>query len=360
MGQHLMSRPPKFVHGFLDRHGKPRFYFRRPGFKSMALPGLPWSPEFMAGYEEALAGHPAAIGEKRTKPGTMRALAVSYYNSLAFRSMRASSQAERRWVIERFCREHGDKSATALESKHVRKLIEAVADKPDAANAVRKALRMMMQHAIEVGLRDDDPTRDVKRIKTNSEGYHTWTEEEVEQFEAHHPIGSRARLALALLLYTGQRRGDVVRMGRQHLRDGALYVRQGKTGVELAIPVHQILASIIARTPRENLAFITTRLGQPFKPNSFSKWFRKQCDAAGLPHCSAHGLRKAQARRLAEAGCSVHEIAAITGHASLREVQRYTVAVDQKRLASSAMAKVKRGTSSGKLHNPFANSAKKR
>jgi integrase len=340
MGQYLMSRPPKWVHGFLDRHQKPRFYFRRPGFKRVALPGLPWSPEFMSAYEEALAGQPAPIGAARTITGSMRALAVSYYNGAAFRALRASSQYERRGIIDRFCREHGDKRVATLQRHHIAKLIAARAAQPVAANNLRTALRELMKHAVEIGLRSDDPTRDVKRISVNSDGHHSWTEDEITQFEARHPIGSRERLAFALLLYTGQRRGDVIRMGRQHLRDGMLSVRQEKTNAVLDIPVHAALMQAIDAIPREHLTFLTTHRGGPFKPTPFSTWFRKACDAAGLPHCSAHGLRKAAARRLAEAGCTTNEIAAITGHASLREVARYTRAADQRRLAAAAMAKV--------------------
>jgi integrase len=343
MGQHLMSRPPKFVHGFIDRHGRPRFYFRRPGFRRVALPGLPWSPEFMSAYEEALAGQPAPVGAARTIPGSMRALAVNYYNGAAFRALGARTQYERRSIIDRFCREHGDKRVATLQRHHIVKLIAARAAQPGAANNLRKAIRELMKHAVEIGLRDDDPTRDVKRISVSSDGHHSWTEDEITRFEARHPIGSRQRLAFALLLYTGQRRGDVIRMGRQHLREGMISVRQEKTNAVLDIPVHAALVLAIDAIPREHLTFLTTRQGEPFRPTSFSAWFRKACDAAGLPHCSAHGLRKAAARRLAEAGCTANEIAAITGHASLREVARYTRAADQRRLAAAAMAKVSKG-----------------
>ena len=148
-------------------------------------------------------------------------------------------------------------------------------------------------------------------------------------------------MALALLLYTGQRRDDVVRMGRQHIRDGAIHVRQQKTGIEMAIPIHATLQAAIAETPVDHLTLLITQTGKPFSAAGFGNWFRNRCDEAGLSHCSAHGLRKAAARRLAEAGCTMHEIAAITGHASLSEIQRYTRAVDQKRLAASAMEKAK-------------------
>jgi integrase len=206
-----------------------------------------------------------------------------------------------------------------------------------------------------MGLRAEDPTRDVKAIRSSSKGYHSWTEDEIAQFETQHLVGSRARLALALLLYTGQRRSDVVRMGRQHVRDGMLQVIQDKGGAELQVPLLPALADTIAATAdhiaatADHLTFLVTEFGRPFTAAGFGNWFRDRCNEAGLRHCSAHGLRKAAARRLAEAGCTVHQIAAITGHASLREIARYTKAVDQKRLAVEAMDKVKKmRTSTGK------------
>jgi integrase len=331
MGPRVMRRLPKYVHGFIDRHGKPRFYFRRPGFKSKALNGLPYSTEFMSDYEAAVAGQPLPVGANKARPGTMRALALSYFASTEFRTLRASTQRAYRGTIERLCKEHGYKRAVDLRREHVVRLMAALAERPGAANALRMALRVMMRHAIEIGLRADDPTREVRAIRIRTGGHHSWTDDEIAQFERHHPIGSRARLALALLLYTGQRRGDVIRMGAQHIRNGALHIKQEKTGVELTIPLHPALAAIIAAAPRHHLTFVTTRLGGPFQGSAFSRWFRNQCDNAGLPHCSAHGLRKAAARRLAEAGCTAHEIGAITGHASLTELVRYTRAVDQRR-----------------------------
>src|SRR4029077_4206259 len=159
MGPNLMRRPPKYVQGFIDRHGKPRFYFRRPGFKSTPLPGLPWSPEFMAAYEAARTGQKLEIGASRTKPGTMRALVVSYYNSSAFFSLKPNSKSTYRVIIDQFCREHGDKSAATLHREHVVKLMSARASS-GSANALRRVLRVLMKHAVEIGLRADDPTRD--------------------------------------------------------------------------------------------------------------------------------------------------------------------------------------------------------
>jgi site-specific recombinase XerD len=336
--------------------GPPRFYFRRPGYPRAALPGLPWSPEFMAAYEQALAGQSVQIGAARVAPGTMHALAVSYFNSRAFRSMSAKPQRDYRNVIERLCKQHGDKRAATLQRENIVRLM-AACEKPNAANQLRKVLRAMMKHAVEIGMRPDDPTRDVRAIRVKSDGYHSWTEAEIAQFEARHPLGSTARLALGLLVCTGQRRQDVVPLGRQHIRDGFLNIRQQKTGAELAIPVHPDLQAMISGAT-DRLAFLVNELGRPFTVGSFSNWFRAQCDMANLHHCSAHGLRKAAARRLAEAGCTAHEIAAITGHASLREIVRYTRAVDQRRLATAAMDKAKTRTDIGKPAVRFAKKEK--
>jgi integrase len=195
-----------------------------------------------------------------------------------------------------------------------------------AAHHWLKAIRALMKYAVEIGLREDNPAAGVKLPNLKTDGYHSWTEVEIAQFEAHHGQRTRARLALTLLLYTGQRRGDVIRMGRQHIRDNVVPVRQQKTGIELAIPIHAILQVVIRETPANHLTLLTTQTGKPFSATGFGNWFRDRCNEAGLSHCSAHGLRKATA---------------ITGHASLSEIQRYTKAVDQKRLAISAMEKAK-------------------
>jgi len=355
---------PRYIHGFTDRTGIARHYFRRPGFPRVALPGVPWSSEFMAAYEAAVAGQPVPIAGDRPRPGSLRALAISYFQSIDFLKLKPSTKAVRRNIIERLCRQTdrdgkplGDKSAAGLHAPHIIKLMAARASTPESANALRKSLRKLMQHAVSAGIRADDPTRDVKAIRVVTSGHHSWTEDEIEQFEARHGPGTKARLALALLLCTGQRRSDVVRMGRQHYRDGRLSVVQQKGGAQLVIPVHSELAAILAELPKDNLTYLVTNYGKPFTAAGFGNWFRDSCNEAGLRHCSAHGLRKAAGRRLAEAGCTAHEIAAILGHKTLREVERYTAAAEQARLARAAMHKME--TSTGKLSDSFAKQEKK-
>jgi len=343
---------PKFAGEFRTRHGVWIVRFRRTGWPTVYPKNAPGTDEFADEYRRWLAGQPREVGAARTKPGSLRALGVSYFASPDYRSLKASTARVYRGIIERLCEEAGatgvkigDMPAAAMKRDHVVKLMER--RKPTAANRLRKILHLLMRHAIETGVRMDDPTLAVRPLKIKTDGFHSWTEAEIAQFRVRHPAGTKARLALALLLGSGQRRSDVVRMGRQHIRDGFLHVKQDKTGAELAIPVLPELGAAIAEASRDNLTFLTTGYGTPFTSNGFGNWFRERCDEAGLPQCSAHGLRKAAARRLAEIGCTQHEIAAITGHASLAEVQRYTKSADQKRLATAAYAKVKSGTEIG-------------
>lgn len=153
-------------------------------------------------------------------------------------------------------------------------------------------------------------------------GYRTWTEEEIRTFYDKFEVGTRERLAFDLLLYTGQRRGDVVRMGRQHVRDGVLLIRQSKTGTEVEIPIASDLRLSLDSLPAGQLVFLMTGQGKPFTAAGFTNWFRDAVSAAGLPvGLSAHGLRKAACRRLAEAGCSAPQIMAVSGHKTLAEAQ---------------------------------------
>jgi hypothetical protein len=193
MGRHLMRRPPKFVHGFIDRHGKPRWYFRRAGFKQVRLPGLPWSPEFMSAYEAVLSETPRLeIGARRTKPGTVAAAVAGYFGSATFANLAESTRRTRRQIVERFRAEHGDKAIATLGKTHAERMVNAKAATPGAALNFLAALRALMRHAITVGLRADDPTVGIRGPKFKSAGFYTWTEADIAAFEAKHPVGTRA------------------------------------------------------------------------------------------------------------------------------------------------------------------------
>jgi integrase len=330
---------PKYVQAWVDRDGRARCYFRRRGYPRVQLRGLPWSPSFMAAYEAAFAGPRTAIGAGRIKPGSVSAVVAEYFDSQQFfASKSAGTQRMRRGILERFRAAYGDRPFALLPAEWIEALLDA--KPPHAARSWLVTLRSLCAFAVKRGLRRDDPTANIKQRAIKGDGFHTWTEDEIAQFEAHHPIGTKPRLAFALLLYTAQRRSDVVRMGRQHIKDGVLMVKQQKTGATLAIPVHPHLQAVLDATPGEHLTFLVTATGKPYGGNALSAQFRNWCDAAGLPkRCKPHGLRKAACRRLAEAGCSANEIMAISGHATMKELVRYTKAADQARLARNALAK---------------------
>ena len=331
---------PKYVQAWVDdRDSRAYYYLRRRGFPRVRLPGLPWSPSFMAAYESALAGPRTAIGGGRIKPGSVAAVVAEYLDSQQFfGSKSAGTQRMRRGILERFRAAYGERPFALLPAEWIEALLDS--KPPHAARSWLVTLRSLCQFAVKRGWLRADPTANIKQRSIKGDGYHTWTEDEIAQFEAHHPVGTKPRLALALLLYTAQRRGDIVKIGRQHIRDGVLTVKQEKTGVTLAIPVHPHLQAVFDATPGEHLTFLITATGKPYGGNAFTEQFRNWCDAAGLPRrCKPHGLRKAACRRLAEAGCSANEIMAISGHATMKELVRYTKAADQARLARNAMAR---------------------
>jgi integrase len=354
---------PKHCGWNVDRHGKRRVRFRKAGFTTY-LTGTPWSEDFMRQYAAALDGVKAQatnIGAARTVAGTVNAIVLAYLDpesSSPFKIGAAETKRTRQNILENFAKAHGDKPIYGTDNsgqrtmlmtrKHVQRIVNEKAKTPFAQRNFLNTLRALFRWAVAEGRIPDDPTLGVTREKAKSTGYKTWTEEQIARFEAKHSVGGKARLAFGLLLYTGQRRSDVVNLGRQHVHDGVITIDQSKTegGEEshLEIPMHPKLQEIIDATPMVGVkTFLVTHFGKPYTAPGFGNWFREQCDAADCPDVSAHGLRKATARRLAEIGCSANQIASITGHASLSEVQRYTKAADRKRMAREAMAKLVEG-----------------
>ena len=331
----------RYVDSWIDPTGKRRFYVRKSrGVPRITLPGIPYSTEFMAAYHAALEGEAPRTVKARGQPGNIDDLTQSYFASTDFLSLGRSSQGAYRRVIDRWVHDEkiGHRRVDQMRREHVSKMIAKRADTPAAANDLLKKIRILVQFAIENGWRSDDPTL---RIKTfaKGDGHHTWTEEEIAIYERHWPAGSRERMALALLVHTGQRLSDVVRMSWRDIVDGAITVRQQKTGEKLEIPLLPDLKTLL-ECRAIMWCFVHGRSSRSPLPRSATGWPRSTA-AVGLPdRCVTHGLRKAAARRLAEFGCTTLQIMAWTGHKSLKEVERYTQAAQQKHLAKEAMKKM--------------------
>lgn len=336
----------RHVHRARHRDGRARYLLRIPGARAVTLPGEPGSPEFMDAYHAALAK--AAAPPQGSAPGSLDALAASYYASAAYAGLRASTKAAYRRLVEELRTGYGTRPIRFLEPRHIEDMLRAKHATPTAANHRLRMLRALMTHALRLGWIKRDPTVGVARMAYRTDGYHTWTEAEIAAYEARWPSGSRERLAFALLLYTGQRRSDVVRMGRAHLRlvavDGrqvqVVELAQVKTGRRLLIPVHAALAAEIEATPRDLLPFLRTAFRKPFSPRGFYNQFCAWAADAGLPPGrSPHGLRKAAGRRLAEAGATAHQIMSILG-VSLQTAVIYTREAEQMRMAVAGMERI--------------------
>lgn len=357
-----MNRP-KHVHIETDRHGKTRLYFKLKGGRRIPMPPLD-DPAFCERYQAALDGKIKPAESKRREPRrnagptpeTLRWLCVRYFESDDFAALAPRTRHVRRMVIEHCLVEpiepgsattFADFPLDRLTSKAIKVLRDRKRGLPEAANVRVKAFRQLFAWAIEAEVSNKlayNPARDVAYKPNFSTGFRSWSIEDVEQFERTHPVGTTARLALALLLYTGQRRSDVVILGRQHVRDGWLRFTQVKNRrrrpVKMEIPIIPELQAIIDSSPTGDMAFLATAFGVPFTANGFGNRMRKWCDEAGLPDCSAHGLRKASAARLAELGCSDREIMAITGHATTKEIDRYTKGARQRKLAENVLIRI--------------------
>lgn len=339
----MPQNPIKGVTRDRDRHGNVRLYFRRPGARKIRLPGPEGSPEFWAAYAEARAGEVnAAPPIKKAGRASFTWLCRSYYRSAAFRVLDPRTQRVRKLVLDDICRSHGDKPYAAMLPRHVRKLRDAKVDRPSAANAIVKYLRQVFAHAVRDELMNTNPAREVEYLASPGDGFHSWTPEEIEQYQARWRIGTQARLALDLLLYTGLRRSDVVRVGRPHERPGGwlhlrLFKGRNKRPVDLDIPILPVLRATLDASPCGELTYLATRAGRPFSADGFGNKFRRWCREAGLEGCSAHGLRKAGAATAAENGATEHQLMAIYGWLTPKEAARYTRAARNKKMAGEAM-----------------------
>jgi integrase len=329
---------PPYASDFKDRHGRTRIRFRRKGLPTLYVREEPGSDEFWRQYLAWKESQPQPIGKDRAAPGTFDDLIAQFYRSTAWRNIpKDSTRRTYKGELERFRGEYGKRHVATMSAKNVTKLMEKMADTPSAANNLLKRLRTLFDYAILLGLRKDNPAKAVPSVRSSSTGFHEWTEAEIAQYEKHHKIGTKARLALAIFLYTAQRRSDAAAMGEDPDKPGYVRVRQLKTDALLSIRMHPKLKQAVAACPSDAPAFIVSALGKPYSKESLGNWFRERCNEAGLPQCSAHGLRKAASRRMAELGLSNQLIKSITGHSSDSEVARYTRNADQARMADDAM-----------------------
>lgn len=333
-----MPRKPFLSHE-KTRHGRLVWYFKRGG-KRLRLPEPYGGDEFNAAYDKALTGSAAAAEQPKAKTGTLKWLFDQYKKSGEFAKLAPSTKRARDNILKQILAEakNGEGPFGAITKAHIKKGMDKRAATPEAANSFMKTMSGVFKWAVEADLVPVNPALGVSKINSKSDGFHTWTVEQVEQYRAHHKLGTRGRLAIDILLFLGLRRSDAVVVGRQHMKDGVISLKTKKTGQWVYLPVFKQLKESIEATQTGDLAFLVTERNKPFSTGaSFGNWFAKQCTAAGLPdECRAHGLRKAGATIAADEGATPHELMAMFGWSRLSMAEVYTKEADKKRLARGA------------------------
>lgn len=353
-----------YLHREKTRHKQDVIYARRFG-RRVRIRAAEGSPTFMEAYAAAVrelsgrrSARPTAPLKPAHPPGSLGWLGARYFGSPKFLGLNDRSQRTRRGVLEACFAEPfadmgnkpiGNCPLVHFDAAKVQRLRDLKNGKPGAANNRKKYLSAMFAWAIEQKpqLATFNPVRDVKRVDYSTSGFHTWTIEEVRQFRERHTIGTKARLALELLLLTGVRRGDLVGLGKQHVRNGKIRFVPRKTLYKRRTvstkPILPILADVIARSPCGALTFLETDQGKPFTDNGFGGWFRDRCNEAKLPHCSAHGLRKAGATFAAQNRATVNQLMSMYDWSTPGQAKVYTDAVDRELLADQGMPLLAQG-----------------
>jgi integrase len=271
-------------------------------------------------------------------PDTLSALIASYRRSASYLLLRATTKQGYASRLAKIDNAHGQWRVSRLKRANIEAILAPLADRPGTALSILKMLRILIRHSLALGWLNADPSVGIRRPRSGE--VRSWTDQEIAQFEARWPLGSRERLAFALHLYTGQRRSDVHRMAWSDIAQGRLRLVQQKTGKSVQVKIHPELQRALETSSHTAETILITAYGRPFTVDGFSGFMRDAIKAAGLPmECQPHGLRKAAGRRLAEAGCSAKQIMAVLGHKSLAEAERYVRDADEVRLGDEAISK---------------------
>ena len=349
---------PKYVSEFRGERGKMRLRFRRKGYPGGYFAAELGTEAFRAEYHAFM--HPNEATEtpaiQRATPGTIGELRARYMDPIDRLGPTKVTQDKVRAIIERFCEGRIDHPVASVRFDHLDKIISKtresrLIDTPrgprkvggiEAAKKLRKELIRFFGFAVKLEMRSDNPALITQEVRVaageRSTGYHSWTEDEIAQYRARHALGTRERLALEMLLWAGQRSNDTRLFGRRNIKDGRITVRASKTGKPGEILVApQLAAAINAMPPNGTMFYLITHKGLPFSQKGFGNFVKDACIDAGLPHCSAHGLRKAIMRRMADLNISNQGMKSISFHSGDNEVALYTRDANQRRLADDAI-----------------------
>lgn len=321
----------------VTRHGKTVWYFRKGDGKRIRLKGEYGSQEFIASYSEALHN-----GIKPTKESVTLAWIIDeYQKSAMFRELKPSTQRMRSNILKRVKATAKGLLAREITRQTIAEGRDRRADTPFAAINFLKVMSYVFDWALDAEYVNINPVKGVKRPKAKTLGHKAWTDDDILKYYSTHAVGTKARLAMDMLLFTGLRRIDVCRIGPQHVRDGVIEYRTEKTAEPVYIRIHPTLKKSMDACVSGQLAFLVTETtNKPFASEAaFGNWFADQCVKAGVDG-RAHGLRKKLAQLVAEAGGSNSELKAMFGWTSDAMANLYTRAANRKALSESGAARL--------------------
>lgn len=339
MTEGMPRKLPPFAYSERSRHGKIVFYFRKGKGKRVRLPDIS-DPRFEEEYHIALS---AEAPQKRVAAGvgSLSWLIKRYRESSAYRALSPATIKQRDNIFKGVIAKAGDAPYKAITRKKIVQAREDRVSTPAQARNFLDAMRGLFAWAVEAEFVSEDPTEGVKNPRRpKGEGFAAWSEDDVTAYEKRWPSGTKERVWLHVLLYTGLRRGDAVRIGKQHVRDGVATLKTEKTNTQVDITILPPLVETLAVGPTGDLAFIVGETGKPLTKESFGNMFRAACNAAGIKGKSAHGVRKIGATRCAEMGLTVSELEAWFGWTGGAMASHYTKTADRKRLSKQAAEKL--------------------
>jgi integrase len=334
-----MPRPrPPHLHREVTRHGKAAWYVRVGKGPRIRIRADFGTADFDIEYRAAVSGTSRPINVPTVS--TLAWLIARYRETADWTVLSAATRRQRENIFRHVIETAGDKPFVWISTVTINAGLERRAKTPAQARHFLDTMRGLFRWAKRAGMVRVDPTVGVDSPpRKDGPGFRAWTEEDVELYERRWPIGTRQRVWLDVLLYTGLRRGDAVRLGRQHVRGGVAQLATEKTGITVTLPILPVLAKTLVAGPCGDLTFIVGERGQPLTKESFGNEFREACRAARVSG-SAHGVRKIAATRAALAGATVAQLEAIFGWSGGRMASLYTRFADRQRLATEAMHKL--------------------
>lgn len=360
----MPKRLDKFVLVERTRHGKVVFYFRRGKGKRIRLPD-PGTPEYNAAYQSALTGEQQNIVRTKDQPHTLQWLIARYRESAKWAALSVATRKQQGLFFQKAIEISGNAPYRAVTKRHIQRALDDRKATPALANNYLKAMRGLFSWALTNDHIDIDPTAGVQRLKYKTSGFPVWTLEEMAAFCDKWAIGTMERLAFELALHTGLRRGDLARLGKQHLRGSTITMKTEKTGATVTVELPKSLIKAIAETKTGDLHFLVTKAGKPFVKEGLGNWFGAAAREAGIEK-NLHGIRKLSATLTVNGGATLHQLMAKYGWVTSEQAEVYTREADRVTLGMTASKLLAeqieavlaphRGPGAGKRKNKSTNS----